>query len=93
MSDRPLDELGFLTILRNEFHYVLTTKAGIDEVSGVDCYSAIMAVLKPPLTAETLASLTPSQFDELATEFNAFFESDTIKAAHIKEAVASTLKD
>jgi len=90
MSRATFDELGFLTALGHEFADVLTTKAGIVEVSGSDSYSALAVVVKPPITPEKLASLTPAQFDELATAFNAFFESHTITAAHLKEAVAST---
>jgi hypothetical protein len=82
---------GFLTVLGYEFCDVLRTEAGIPDASGHDCYSALTDTLGKPVTFEVLNSLKPAQFAELAIGLNQYFETTTIRPAHVAKAVSGTI--
>ena len=85
------DPLGFLTTLGEEFSAVLA-KAGIDDASGQDCFSAIADALgTKDITADTLRSLSSDQVAEITSAMNVFFETKRVKASHVTKAIKNTL--
>jgi hypothetical protein len=85
------DVEGFLTTLGREFCHILRKDAGIPDASGHDCYSALSDGLGKPVTLEALISLKPEQFVDLAIAFNRYFETTSIKPAHVATAVSATI--
>jgi len=82
---------GFLTVLGEEFSAVLA-KAGIDDASGQDCFSAIADALgTKDITADTLRSLSSDQVAEITSATNVFFETKRVKASHVTKAIKNTL--
>jgi hypothetical protein len=82
---------GFLSTLGDEFCDVLA-KAGIDDASGQDCYSAIVDALgTKDITPDTLRSLTPETIANIAAAMNRFFETERIKPSHVATATENTL--
>ena len=86
------DILGFLTVMGREFCAALRSEAGILDASGHDCYSATVAALGKPVGPDELRSLQPEQLVQIADAFNAYFETTSVKPAHIANAVSATLR-
>jgi hypothetical protein len=90
MPQARFDEAGFLTTLAREFAAVIN-QCGDFNASGQDCLSAIADVIPSPLRSETLRNLAQADLVAMAASLNAFFETQTITAAHMAQAVSATL--
>jgi len=85
------DHLDFITTLGREFAGLFSA-AGITDVSGQDCYSVIADYLRGEVRADTLVQLTPSQFEELSSAFNGYFECSLVSRELVEVATQNTLK-
>jgi hypothetical protein len=83
---------GFLSTLGDQFCDVLA-KAGINDASGQDCYSAIVDALgTKDITPDTLRSFSPETMANIAAAMNRFFETKSIKPSHVAMATENTLR-
>jgi len=85
------DILNFLTTMGHVFCNILHNEAGIEDASGHDCYSAMVAALGGPVGLDELRAVKPEQFTHIADAFNRYFETTTVQPSHIAKAISKTL--
>ena len=90
MTTASFDNDGFHATLGREFAVVVREVTG-KLVSGQECYSAVVEVIRPPLRPESFNELTPIQLGDLAKAFDRSFECHGFTASHMARAIEKLL--
>src|SRR5262249_5116596 len=86
------DTAGFLTTFGREFSQVLA-KAGIDDASFVDCYSALVeGIGTKEITPDKPRAMHPEKITESTMPTKRGFETKRVRASHITKAIKNTLR-
>jgi hypothetical protein len=84
------ETIGFITALGRAYAEV-PTNAGIDDVSGQDCYSVISDYLKPAVTPDSLRKMSGQQMEELSAGFNQYSECASVTPDMMRVATERSL--
>jgi hypothetical protein len=85
-------KLDWLTTVGSEFERALLVLVNPDFLDPHEATEPLFNVLGMDFTPEDLRDLSDETESQLVTEFNRYFESDTITSSLVKESIAAILR-